>query len=262
VLAISGLGVFAVILLFGGPAIPQDLAFHRFADQRLLLGVPHFWNVVSNLPFVFVGAAGLWFVQRQAPVGTGGTFLTGDERRPYFWFFIGVGLTGFGSAYYHWHPTNPRLVWDRLPMALAFMGLFAAILGERIGPRVGSRLLGPLLLIGLASVLWWNQSDDLRLYYLVQFYPMAAIPFLLVLFPPRYTGTAWLFAALACYVLAKLCENPWDRTIYEAGHWLSGHTIKHLLAALGAYCILRLLQTRRPYPGRAARYPTTGAVNG
>ena len=41
------------------PPIAQDPTYHQFADQRTLLGIPNFWNVVSNLPFVLVGAMGL-----------------------------------------------------------------------------------------------------------------------------------------------------------------------------------------------------------
>ena len=33
-------------------------------------------------------------------------------------------LTAIGSAYYHWRPTTERLVWDRLPMSMAFGAAF------------------------------------------------------------------------------------------------------------------------------------------
>ncbi|RPJ59548.1 MAG: hypothetical protein EHM24_27820 [Acidobacteria bacterium] len=39
----------AAALYYGMPAIPQDPSYHHFADQRTILGVPHFWNVASNL---------------------------------------------------------------------------------------------------------------------------------------------------------------------------------------------------------------------
>ena len=39
--------------------IPQDQSYHQFADQRTMFGIPNFWNVVSNIPFLAVGAAGL-----------------------------------------------------------------------------------------------------------------------------------------------------------------------------------------------------------
>ena len=219
-------------LLFARPPIHRSLEYHRFADQRTLLGIPHCLNVLSNVPFVLIGGVGLWFVafgdwksQR---------FQTAWERGPYLLFFLGVLLTSVGSAYYHLEPTNSRLVWDRLPMALAFMGLFSGIVAERIGVRVGVALLIPLGAAGIASVLYWAETDDLRPYYLVQFFPMLAIPLLLLLFPPRYSGTGFFFLALFWYVLAKFAEHPLDHAIFFWNGWVSGHTLKHLLAAVGA----------------------------
>jgi hypothetical protein len=245
-------GVLGGAFLFAGPPLPQPLSYHNFADQRTFLGIPHCLKVISNLPFLLVGAAGLYFVLRREVVGPTRPFLTSAERWPYALLFLGVGLTAFGSAYYHLDPANDRLVWDRLPMAVAFMALFAALLGERLGPRVGRHSLLPLVLLGLASVLYWHWTEqagrgDLRPYYLVQFYPLLAIPLLLLLFPPRSTGSGWLFAALGWYVLAKLLEHPFDADVYNhLGHVVSGHTLKHLAAAAGAWALLRMLQTRHP----------------
>ncbi|PYU18912.1 MAG: hypothetical protein DMG30_26090 [Acidobacteria bacterium] len=117
-------------------------------------------------------------------------------------FFLGVALTSIGSAYYHWAPDNGRLVWDRLPMSIAFMSLLAAIITERITVNAGLRSLLPLMALGIASVLYWHLTElkgqgDLRLYGLVQFYPVMAIPLLLTLFPARYTRSADLFVAVA-----------------------------------------------------------------
>jgi hypothetical protein len=248
-LAMSGLGIAAIALLFCLPPLPQPQSYHHFADDRSLAGVPNFLNVVSNVPFLLVGLWGLWFVwPRQS--GTVSPFFDPVERWPFVLFFAGVGLTGLGSAYYHLEPNNDRLVWDRLPMVVAFMALFAAVLGDRIGVRLGIRLLLPLVALGIGSVIYWHASEqqgrgDLRPYYFVQFYPMLALPLLLLFLPPRYTRTADFFVALGWYVLAKVCEHPGDRPIYELGHIVSGHTLKHLSAAISAYWILRMLQKRR-----------------
>ena len=244
VVLIAGLAGLAAAVLFARPPIHQQLEYHLFADQRTLLGIPHCLNVLSNVPFVLIGVAGMWFVAFRDRKGR--RFRTLGERWPYLLFFLGVFLTSFGSAYYHLEPNNTRLVWDRLPMALAFMGLFAGILAERIGVRLGLALLIPLGAAGIASVLYWAETDDLRPYYLVQFFPMLAIPLLLLLFPARYTGTGFLFLALFWYVLAKLAEHLLDRSLFFWTGWVSGHTIKHLFAAVGAYCILRMVMTREP----------------
>ena len=156
----------AIVAVFARPAVPQDLAYHHFADQRSLLGIPNCLNVLSNVPFAIAGLLGLMTTMRG-----------GDERGtrwPYVALFAGVALTTLGSGCYHLQPDNARLVWDRLPMTVGFMGLLTALLAERISVTVSRWLFGPLLLLGAGSVLYWYWSElrhagDLRLYILVQF---------------------------------------------------------------------------------------------
>jgi hypothetical protein len=236
----------AAVLFIGWGPIAQDPAYHDFADAREFLGVPYLFNVLSNAPFLLVGALGIAFVLRRRD-----TFLAPEEAWPYLMFFIGVAVTAFGSGYYHLRPTNARLVWDRLPIAMAFMALFAAVIGERVSVRLGVALLGPLMALGLASVFWWTWTEsrgagDLRPYYFVQAYPLFAIPLLLLLFPPRYDRGYDLVIGVAWYGAAKVCEL-YDREVYRLlGETLSGHTIKHLLGAVGAFWVLRMLWLRRP----------------
>ncbi|HEY1364022.1 MAG TPA: ceramidase domain-containing protein [Xanthobacteraceae bacterium] len=226
-LALMALSLAALPLL---PPIPQDPAYHDFADQRTLLGIPHFWNVVSNLPFVLVGAAGLWQFGRHPAT---------------FVLFLGVFLTGFGSAYYHWAPSNDTLFWDRLPMALTFMAILALAVEERVSARAGAVLLWPLLALAVLSLLVWRWTDDLRLYGWVQFFPCVALPILFVALPARYSGTSWWLVAAAFYALAKLLEF-YDHAVHALGFGLSGHTLKHLAAAVACLAILRHFQVRRP----------------
>jgi hypothetical protein len=247
------LGSAAVALIGGfwvlaGPT-PQPLWYHDFADQRPLLGVPHACNVLSNVPFVIVGVLGIAFLAG-ARSRRAGTFLEPGERMPYWVWFVGLTLTGLGSAYYHADPGNARLVWDRLPLAVALMGLFTAILAERLHPGMARWLLGPLVLVGAFSVLWWDWTErqgagDLRLYLIVQFFPLVAVPLLLALCPPRYTGSGDLLAALLLYVLAKILETL-DGQVYSGAGIVSGHTLKHLTAAMSAWFILHMLQRRQP----------------
>jgi Ceramidase len=225
VLTAASLG--ALLLL---PPISQDQTYHQFADQRTLLGIPNFWNVVSNIPFVVVGAAGLWQFHRDPAMIV---------------LFFGILMTGFGSAYYHWSPSDRTLFWDRLPMALTFMAILAVAIEERVSTRAGAILLWPLLATGVLSLLLWRWTGDLRLYGWVQFFPAVALTLLFLLFSPKYVGTSyWIFAA-AFYALAKLLEF-YDRAIYSLISVLSGHTLKHLAAAAACLVILRYFQTTRP----------------
>jgi hypothetical protein len=172
------------------------------------------------------------------------------ERWPYVILFAGVALTCFGSGYYHLYPDNVRLVWDRLPMTVGFMGLMSAIICERISLRFGLALMPFLLALGAFSVGYWYWSEtrgsgDLRLYALVQFFPALAIPLIMWLYPARYTGNRELGFAALLYVAAKFLEAA-DGLIYElTSHLVSGHTLKHLAAAWGVWWILRMLQARR-----------------
>jgi hypothetical protein len=252
VLGLLGWGIVAQGIVFCMPPIPQNPNYHAFADGRTMLGVPNFLNVVSNLPFLLVGVLGLRVLLRHGAVGPDGVVLERAERWPLLVLFSGVLLTALGSSYYHLAPDNDRLVWDRLPMTVAFMGLFASMIGERIGVRAGAWLLWPLVWLGFASVINWHMGErrdagDLRLYGFAQFYPLVTIPLMMYLFPPRYTRSGDLIIALAWYLLAKVLEaGPVDHGLYGLGEVVSGHTLKHLAAGLGACWLLRMIQCRRP----------------
>src|SRR5215813_5636255 len=196
-LAVAAVSLAGLLLL---PPIPQDQSYHHFADERTLFGVPNFWNVVSNLPFVLVGAVGLWQFHRDPVAAV---------------LFGGILLTGIGSSYYHWSPRDDTLFWDRLPITLAFMAMTCAVIEERVEPRLGRALLWPMLALGLISLLLWRWTDDLRLYGWVQFFPLLALPLLLLLFRPKYTCSYYWLIAAGFYALAKLLEH-YDRAVYSA----------------------------------------------
>ena len=167
------------------PVLPQDQSYHLFADCRAVAGIPNFWNVVSNIPFIAIGAAGLWrFRDNPATIV----------------LFLGFFLTGIGSSYYHWNPSDATLFWDRLPMTLCFAAILAAVVEERVDAKAGKALLWPLLAIGIFSLLLWRWTDDLRLYAWAQFFPFLALVLILWLFPSFAAivvamGTLVLFAA-------------------------------------------------------------------
>lgn len=260
VLVIGGLTLAALIAIAFIPRVPQSEAYHDFADQRTLLGVRNFLDVISNLGFLLVGISGLLYV---AGPDSRSRFLQPSERRPYVAFFVGVTLTCFGSAYYHLSPNNDRLVWDRLPMTIAFMSLLAVVIAERINLKAGLVLLPPLLLAGAAGVVYWHLSEqsgngDLRPYILVQFYSAIVIVLIVVMFPARYTGTGKLLAALILYVFAKVFESL-DSQVFGLGRIVSGHTLKHLAAAVAVWVILHMLKHRAPTAVALVLTPPSGA---
>lgn len=242
---ILGAAVLAIIAAFLFPPIPQDTSYHEFADRERWCGVPNFRNVVTNLSFLLVGLAALKTLGRGVPTGT-----LPQIRTSYFVFFVGIALIGPGSAYYHLNPNNATLVWDRLPMTVSFMAFVSIIVGEYISGQAGQKLLWPLILLGIASIVYWHTTEqaghgDLRPYGLVQFLPMLLIPLILLLYPPSFTGTGYVWALLGFYGVAKLAEL-FDEPIFQALYPLSGHALKHVLAASAAYCFLLGLRRRKP----------------
>lgn len=234
-----GLAAVAVVAALLHDAWPQDVGYHNFADQREFWRVPNFWNVVTNGPFVLAGLYGLW-------IWPNAVWADNRDRWPWLLIAIAAILIGFGSGYYHWHPDNHTLFWDRLPMTLAFMGLFAAAIAERVHTGWGFFLFGPFVLLGIFSVEYWRELDDLRFYILVQFYPMVALPLVLLLFPSRYTHGRMLWWLALLYGLAKIAEG-FDRQIFAAtGYLISGHSIKHVLAALGLVVAMEMIRRRKP----------------
>jgi len=227
--------------MFGGvmflPPIAQDPTYHVFADRRGLLGIPNFLNVATNLAFLAVGVAGIVLCMR----GSGGI----GARWGWMACFIGVALVSLGSGYYHFAPDNDSLVWDRLPMSIGFMALSVAVLAEHVNPRLEKYLLAPAIILGLASVIYWHYTDDLRLYVLVQFLPLLLLPVIMFLFRSPYTHRGLLLLALAIYIASKLAEH-FDSAVFAAtGNIISGHSLKHLLAALVLLVVYWMLNARR-----------------
>jgi len=241
----------ATFLLFASipfiPRIPQPLAYHHFADQRAWFGIPNFGNVISNLPFAIFGVMALAFLLR---TNSACLFRDSRERIPWAFFFHGIFLTAFGSAYYHLHPDNSTLAWDRLPMTVAFTSLIAVLFAERISLRAGLLALGPLLFLGAASVVYWHFTElqargDLRFYFAVQASAFLLTILFLFLFRSPYTRTRDLGLAAASYFLAVLFEQL-DHQVFVLLRVVSGHTLKHLAASLSGYWILRMLKLRQP----------------
>jgi hypothetical protein len=227
-------GSLALALLL--PPFGQNPEYHNFADRRVLFDVPNFLDVASNLAFLIVGIIGLKICLKNHP---------GSMRNAWIVLFAGITLVSVGSAYYHWNPNNQTLVWDRLPMTIGFMGLFAALLGEYVSERFGVFLLVPALLLGFSSVVYWHWFDDLRFYIWIQLIPLLTIPLVMILYRPRYSHQWMLLAALGCYALAKVAE-VFDKEIFGLSqNLISGHTIKHLLSALGCLFIVLMLQRRK-----------------
>ncbi len=242
-LSVSGL-VFLVL-----DPVAQPKQYLQFADQRMLFGIKNFLNVVSNLPLILLGICGVVLLWRKQLVhdnlSVTPTYLT---------LFAAVMFTGIGSTWFHLNPSNQALFWDRLPMAVVFMAMSTALFAEYLGRYLQKILFYPLLLTGTASVIYWHITEslgrgDLRPYLLVQFLPIICIVLLMTISQSRFTRSRDIPVILLCYGLAKLTEFL-DQQIFAATTVISGHTLKHLLAAVAILILLRMLWLREQIANR------------
>jgi hypothetical protein len=241
----------AIVLLALHGRIAQPPHYNEFADQSVISGIPHAADVLSNIGFALVAIWGwltLWphRASEQLRAGWPG----------YRLFLIGLFLTAFGSAIYHLAPDDFRLVWDRLPIALACAGLLAGVRGDtQAGLRTGVEAIA-LGCFAVASVAWWVVTErggagDLRPYLLLQGLPLILIPLWQAIHrAPRADRIAFA-TAMVLYVLAKLAEIL-DHEIANATGFVSGHTLKHLIATAATAAVVWGLTRRFAAGGRRA----------
>ena len=245
----------AALLAFAvwGPFLPASAHQHDFADQRGWQGLPCALDVLSNLPFAVAGAWGLVWLRR-----LGALRLCPATCATAALFFVGLVLTTAGSSWYHWQPDNAGLLWDRLGMSVAFAGLLGLAVVGRISPRAGLATALGLMVAAPSAVLAWAHTGNLTPWAVVQFGGMLVV-LVLACLPHRHGALVLQLGALiAWYAAAKVMELA-DHSVYEAtAGWVSGHTLKHLLAAGAALPVLfamaRLHHSRYvavPLPRRA-----------
>ncbi len=247
-----GFTLLSIAAAFLLPAMPQPAAYHDFADHRAGFGIENLLDVVSNVGFLLAGIAGLIVVLLPRT-----RFEFGAERWPYGIFFLGLLLTAAGSAYYHLAPDNERLFWDRLPITISLMALIAAQIVDRVSARAGLALLMPMLLAGAASAIYWIATEragagNLVPYVIVQGYAVVILLVIALLLPSRYTRGSDVYWVFAAYVIAKLMEL-FDRELFALGNLVSGHTLKHLAAAVAGFVVCRMLFRRTLIIGVRAR---------
>lgn len=239
------IGLSALSAFFLVDPVPQDDQYHSFSDERTYLGVPNALNVLSNVPLFLVGIFGLMALRSKS---LNSANIAKSNSMAYWSLFSGVTLVSLGSGYYHLWPGNTTLIWDRLPMTVAFMSLFSIVISEFISEHMGRLLHLPLLSIGMVSVLYWGLTEsqgagDLRPYVMVQFFPMIASPVILLSFKSKFNQVSCYWVLFFSYVLAKIFEYL-DSQTHHFLVFISGHGIKHILPAIGLYILIRSYKTR------------------
>lgn len=217
------------------PRIPQDPAYHAFADTRALYGLPNAANVLSNITLVIVGLIGIAWLASATRVR-----LSQAAQASLWCAMVGLVGTALGSAWYHLVPDDARLVWDRLPMTLIFSGVMGAALAQRIGQHAARVALALLTALGAISIVYWHSSGDLSLYVTLQYGGVAALVALLLVTRGRDDPFPWWWI-LGWYALTKLFEIG-DGALWRAtGGLVAGHALKHVAAAIASAGLLRPL---------------------
>lgn len=222
------------------PGVAQPEHYHAFADQRGWLGLPHGADVLSNLGFVLMGLAGfvvLWRADRQR--------LKGTARALCALFLLGLLCSGAGSAFYHWAPHDERLVWDRLGMSVAFAGLLGLAVQTRIDDISARMTAALVLLAAAASLVVWVQTGNVLPWALLQAGGMLLVLWLAFVSPRRHVLPLELGWVIGLYALAKLLEMSDSDVFAVTEHCVSGHSLKHWVAALAALPVLRALHQLR-----------------
>jgi hypothetical protein len=231
------------------PAFAQPQSYHDFADQRALSGLPHAANVLSNFVFLLIGVAGLAYTTSGWTRTRPQAFACAAAARPFQVLFAGTALTAFGSAWYHLDPNDATLIWDRLPIALGFSGLVAGVLADR-APGWASALTAALAVTACGTVLYWATSGNLLPYLAMQAVYVGVALAATTTVASRYTHARWIYGAAALYVLALAAER-YDHELHTAlAGAVSGHTVKHLIAAAAIAVVYAMLRLRRIANGR------------
>ncbi|XP_047154788.1 uncharacterized protein LOC124826074 [Vigna umbellata] len=210
------------------PTIPRSPKHHQFGDMRNLLGVPNTLNVMTNFPFLVVGILGLVLALE------GGVFNISSQGEVWTWalFYAGIAGVAFGSAYYHLKPDDHRVLWDTLPMMVAFSSLFSSLVVERFGQRIGLCCLFALIVAAFLCVVYERIYNDIRFCVIFQLTLPLAIPVIALMYRSKYTHSRYWFMSTGIYLLAKF-EGVTDKKLYYVNNYIiSGHSMEHLCLAL------------------------------
>ena len=227
-------GAYAALLTllhFAISPLRQTTAYHQFVDVRVWCGVPRVGDVLSNGAILFSGLFAAYLLataRRCASVE--------KTDRIFVVFLIGVIGTALGSSFYHWAPSDARLVWDRLPMTIVLQASLALVMANRFGTALGEKFLCVLLPLGVLSVVWWATFGDLLPYLVVRV--GAGVCVMVVLLRGfAWRTDRWFVVALALDPMLTWFERHDSDVFWWTQQLVSGHTVKHVLAGTALACV-------------------------
>jgi hypothetical protein len=234
---LTGLIILILLAIFL-PSIEQNQNYHNFADQRVLFGVNNAFDTLSNLAFIIVGALGLVNFYNNQYIKISNSFSVILNL-----FFISIILTGLGSSFYHLSPNDFTLVFDRLAMSLVFASILVMLAYLKISPRFGLHTLAELLILAPLTVLIWKFNGNLTPYVVLQFGGIILVILTLLLTKTRMQGPCFT-SLIILYGAAKLAEFYDEKIFNLSQNLISGHTLKHLIAALAVIIFISPLKVK------------------
>jgi hypothetical protein len=211
--------------------IVRTPTFHHYADARTWLGIPHAGDVLSNAAFIVVAVLAALRLR------------AGRSADGFAWLACaGVAGIGIGSGSYHVAPSDALLALDWAPIVLALAWITAAVVADRHGRRAGVIALVVGTSAALVAVAIWylgggtTGGGDMTAYVTVQLLGVA-LPLAVALSAPGRIPARHLAVALAGFLLARLFATR-DASLLDA-IGVSGHSLKHVAAALAAAIGLR-----------------------
>lgn len=240
----AALAVAAAAAVWAPPVAPHT-GYHAFADARGWGHLPFAADVLSNLAFAIVGALGLRSLARSAGLALAHA---AAQVAASLVLCLGLLFTAVVSGVYHLHPDDAGLALDRMGMAWVFTGVMGVAVANRVSDRAAWTAMALLAVLApaAAAVAW--VANNAMPWAVVQFGGLFVLAGLAAL-PARQGQTALpLVALLVGYAVAKVAEMS-DQWVFDLTAGLvSGHTLKHVLAACAVWPVLTALVYRDALP--------------
>ena len=186
-------------------------SYHQFSDTLALFNVPNARNVVSNaallIPAVYLLSRGKF-----------------NQLVP---LLLGLALS---SSYYHLNPNKQTILLDMVFV----ITLNTVVLSYFVNKSNGYIII----LLGLISVFYWNQTTDSRPYVSLQI-----LIFMYCVYKVYPTKAGYLLLPLLLFSFMTRFSEVNDKEIYETtNHLLSGHSLKHIFAGIQIFIIIFILE--------------------
>ena len=231
------------------PRMQLPAGYHDFADQVAWGVLPYARDVLTNLAFAIAGWVLLWQGMKYS------RNMQDDAARHRLVPAVqaaawGLVLTALCSGIYHLRPDAAGLAIDRIGMSAAFAGVVGLLVADRLATVRVVPAMAAALLLGVACVMSDFLNGNMTPWVIFQ----VGVSGLMLLAPwvtrrqgerdglqQPVLGIAW-WQVLVFYALAKLCEMG-DQAVWQwTGAIISGHSLKHIVAAAAVWPVVRALQ--------------------